>query len=95
MMSEQVIAERLEQLGFKQAEVRMALRDVAQIIVARTADAYLAQIPEETQTQLRELSESDVETYLAAHRESFPKMSQEEFEHIHDATWEEYFESVA
>jgi len=95
MMNEHEITERLEQLGYKNAEIRMALRDVAQVIVAKTADAYLSQLPEATRSHLRELSENEVQVYLLEHQASLPKMPQEEFEKIHDATWEDYFASVA
>lgn len=95
MMSEHDITERLEQLGYKQAEIRIALRDVAQVILGKTASAYLSRVPEDTQQQLRDLSEPEVRAYLSGHQDSLPRMSQEEFDKVHDATWEDYLASVA
>jgi hypothetical protein len=95
MMDEQQIVERLEKIGYKNAQIREALRDVGGVIVAKTAIAYLARLPEEQQAHLRELSESEVQAYLAENQDSLPPMPQEEFEKIHDATWEDYFASVS
>lgn len=95
MMSEQQITEKLEQLGYKQADIRLALRDVGQLIVGKTAAAYLATLPSNIQNDLRSLSEEDVRTYLVEHQGSLPKMQQEDFEKIHDETWGDYFRSVA
>jgi hypothetical protein len=95
MMSEEHIVGRLEELGYKGADVRTALRDVGKVIVARAAAAYVARLPESEQATLKGLSETDLQTYLAQHQYSFPRMPQEEFERMHDETWEDYFRSMA
>ena len=94
MMSEQQIVEKLQQIGYKQADIRMALRDVGQIIVRKTAAAYLSALSKNVQDDLRSRTEEEVQTYLMEHRASLPTMSQEDFEKIHDETWADYFKSV-
>jgi hypothetical protein len=94
MMTEENITERLEAMGYKGAELRGTMRDVGKLIVARTAAEYISQLPQSEQEKLKSLSETEVETYLAEHRSSFPAMSQEAFEKIHDGTWEEFFSAV-
>jgi len=94
MMNEQDIVGRLEQLGYKNADIRMALRDVGQIIVGKTAGAYLSKFPEQEQEHIHSFSEEALQEYLASHQGSLPTISQQDFEHIHDETWEDYFRSV-
>ncbi|HEV3245101.1 MAG TPA: hypothetical protein VG102_01985 [Candidatus Paceibacterota bacterium] len=95
MLREEDIVGRLEKIGYKNADIRAALRDVSQIIITKTAAAYLARFPQQEQEHLRTLSEEQLQNYLAEHTDVLPKMSQEEFEKIHDETWEDYFRSVA
>lgn len=94
-MTESQITEKLEALGYRGSEIRTALRDVGQIIVEKTAAAYLPRLPQVQQEKLRGMTEAELAAYLAEHGASLPKMSQEEFETIHDETWEDYFRSVA
>lgn len=93
-MSEEQIIKRLEDLGYKPGEIRMALKDVAKVIIARTAAAYFSILPQSEQEQIKNLPEEDVQAYISEHQDSMPKMPQEEFEKIHDDTWEEYFSAM-
>jgi hypothetical protein len=95
MLSEQDITKRLEEIGYKAGEVRMALRDVGKVIIAKSAASYLSRLPETEQDRIRSFSEEEMRTFLAQNQYSFPPMPQEEFEKIHDETWEDYFRSVA
>lgn len=95
MMSEQQITERLVEIGYNEAEVETALRDVGQIIIARTAADYMKRFPETTQTHLRTLPEADVQAYLETHKAELPHLAQEDFDKLHDETWEEYFEAMS
>jgi hypothetical protein len=95
MLSEQDITKRLEDIGYKTGEIRVALRDVAKVIVAKSAASYLSRLPETEQDRIRSFSDDEMQTYLAQNQYSFPPMAQEEFEKIHDETWEDYFRSVA
>ena len=47
------------------------------------------------QEKIKDLPEEEVQAYLAEHQDSLPKMPQEEFEKIHDETWEEYFTAMS
>jgi hypothetical protein len=94
MMTEEEITERLEKLGQKPGDIRATMRAAAELIVARTAAAYIASLPEEDRAKLMSLPEEEAEIYLAERRDSLPQMPQEEFEKIHDKTWEDYFASA-
>jgi hypothetical protein len=94
MLSETQITDRLEQLGYKSGEIRAALRDVAQVIIAATSAEYLASLSEEKRQLIRSLPEEEVARYISEHRSELPPMSQEAFDKLHDATWEDYFASV-
>lgn len=95
MLSEQDITTKLETLGYKSGDIRMALRDVGGVIAIKVTAAYLAKLPEEEQKHIRSLSEEELQQYLAQRRDALPKMPQEEFEKIHDETWEDYFRSMS
>jgi hypothetical protein len=95
MMSEQQITARLKEINYGEDEIQTALNDVGQMIITRTAAAYFSRLPQDEQEKLKGLSQEDVQAYLAEPRDSLAKMSQEEFEKIHDGTWEEYFEAMS
>ncbi len=95
MMAEEEIIAKLTTLGYDASETRMALRDVGQIIVEKAAAAYLVRLPEAQQSELRSFSTEELQNYLAEQGTSMPKMTQEEFEKIHDETWEDYFSSMS
>ncbi len=94
MMSEEQLQERLQQQGHKAGDIRATMRDIGKLIVARAAAEYFMRLPEDVREQLSGVPETELRQYLAEHRDSLPAMSQEEFERIHDATWEEYFASI-
>lgn len=95
MISEEQITERLAAQGQKGADIRATMREVGKLIIAKTAAAYLSSLPEQHQQAIRSLPEEDVEQYIAEHRAELPSMSQEEFDTIHDGTWEEYFREMS
>ena len=95
MLSEQEITETLQHIGFKGAEVRTVMRDVARVIAMKVLAAYLETLPEDVRTHLSSLQEEQqVQEYLTDHASSFPPFSQSEFNKIHDETWQEYFKEV-
>ena len=94
MMSEQDIIGELERLGYKNAEIRGAMKDVGMIIVGRALAAYLQTLPEDERAKLQALSPEEMEAYLAKHPQ-LPPFSQASFDAIHDDTWREYFAAMA
>lgn len=94
MMSEQDIIGELERLGYKNAQIRSAMKDVGSIILGRALAAYLQTLPESERKMLTSLSPDEMQQYLAAHPH-LPPFSQESFDKIHDNTWREYFAAMA
>lgn len=94
MLSEQDIIATLERIGFSRAEIPRVLKDVGMVIVARTLAAYAEALPESERAELRALQPEQLERYLAERADSLPAFSQDEFNAIHDATWQEYFKGV-
>lgn len=93
-MSEESIVQRLEAKGYKSGEIRATMNDVAKLIIAKTAAAYLELLPEGERNHIQSLPETEITEYLASRQGTLPPMPQETFETIHDQTWEEYFSSV-
>ena len=94
MMSEQEIIERLQQIGFKSREIRTVMADVAQVVMAKVAEAYLPKVSTEERATLRSLSREELQKYLSSHSGSLPSFTRSDFERIHDGVWADYFRSV-
>lgn len=93
-MSEPEIVKELKQIGFSDAEIPDIMRDVGGIILGNAYVAFLENVPEDERTQLREMQPEQLQKYLADHAMALPPLSQEQFDAIHDETWQDYFKTV-
>jgi hypothetical protein len=91
MMSEDEIIRRLKVAGCPEADISAVMNEVGIVICANAYAQYLSGLPEDTRETLLKLSPEEQAAYLEQNHVQLPAFSQEQFDTIHDATWNEYF----
>jgi len=81
-------------MGVAGAEQENVMRDVVEVILAKVTGKFLDKLPEEERLHLRSLDPSHYQDYVNERAETLPRVTQEEFDIIHDETWEDYFTSA-
>lgn len=95
MIEKDTITKKLKELGFKDANIDKVFADVMQIILNRALGNYLQKLPEDTRKKLGDFPENELIQYIEKNSTNLPKFSTQEFEKIHDETWESYFKSIS
>jgi hypothetical protein len=94
MMSEQHITDTLTRIGFTESQIPAVMRDVGEIIFGNIFVAYLPSLPEPERMKIVSFGPQELQQYFKDHAESLPRLSQAQFNEIHDTTWEDYFASM-
>jgi hypothetical protein len=84
----------LKGIGFSDAEIPVVMRDVGGIIYGKVFAVFLQAVPEDECVRIIAMQPEEIQKYLADHAMTLPPLSQEQFDAIHDETWQDYFKSV-
>ncbi len=93
-MTLEEIKTKLKTLNVTEGETGGIIEDVMKLIAAAALKSYISKLSAEQKLKLESLSEPEVVKYLEDNKDDFPPMPQEEFEHIYQETWDNYFSVI-